>query len=650
MRYRADISGLRALAVSPVVLFHADPALAPGGYVGVDVFFVISGYLITSIIAADLAKGGFSLARFYDRRVRRILPAYVFMAVVTTLAALVLLTPAMLMGYGDQLRAASTFLANRYFLSVTSYFGPAAEDLPLLHTWSLAIEEQFYLFWPLLLAGLFHRRLRRALPYVVVAIIAVSLVLATRNAVLRPAPAFFNFGGRIWELALGAVLALGLLPRLRRQQVAEALAAAGVVMILGAIVLFNKSTLFPGATALVPTLGALFILWAGEDGRQTRAGRLLSVAPLVWVGLISYSLYLWHWPLLVGLRLVAGPHPPVAQLAVTVAAAVVLAAVSWRYVEAPFRHVSFTGLRGELRSIGLGVAALAVLVAVGFGLSRAQGLPGRASAAALAAERAAADQWKGTDLCLLGPNRAEPPAACRFGAETPGAPLIALWGDSLANHHAPALDDLARRAGFGLVQITKAGCSARLPDMEGGAGRTTEAGVCEAFRAAAMKAILADPAVRIVVVAGNWDAGGRLGEALDSLAVAVAEITASGRGVIVMAPPVAFASGGGRCVARRRFMGLDEAGCDTPAADAALRGSAIEPALLALQAASPLVRVVIPRARFCDDTTCRPLIDGAVAMTDGGHLNVSGSLALRPEIGAALESLLAALPSRGHVP
>ncbi|WP_454915362.1 acyltransferase family protein [Xanthobacter sediminis] len=646
MRYRADISGLRALAVIPVVLFHANPALAPGGYVGVDVFFVISGYLITSVIAADLGKGGFSLARFYDRRVRRILPAYALMALVTTLAALVLLPPALLMGYGDQLKAASTFLANRYFLSVTSYFGPAAEEQPLLHTWSLAIEEQFYLFWPLLLVALAHPRLKRLAPYVVFALIAASLFVATRNAVLRPAPAFFNFTGRVWELLLGGALALGLLPRLKRPLVAEALAAAGVVLILAAVALFDRHTLFPGASTLVPTVGALFVLWAGEEGRATRAGRLLSLAPLAFIGLISYSLYLWHWPILVFLRLMTGPHLSPAEVAGAVAAAVAMAAFSWRFVEAPFRRAGFATLRTELRSIGLGLGALAALVGVGAILSLTHGLPGRASARALEAERAAADAWKATDLCLLGPNQSMPPAACRFGDRAPGAPQIALWGDSLANHHAPALDEIARRMGFGLVQVTKAGCSARLPEGEGAAPRTAEARVCDDFRAAALKAILDDPAVRVVVVGGNWDAGGTLEEALASLAAAVRQITASGRGVVLMAPTVAFASGGGRCVARRRFMGLDDDGCAMPAAEAAARSDGVEAALAALAEGAPLVRVVLPRLRFCDASACRPLIDGQVAMTDGGHLNVAGALALEDEIGAAIASLLPALPAR----
>lgn len=642
MRYRADISGLRALAVIPVVLFHADPRLAPGGYVGVDVFFVISGYLITSIIAADVARADFSLARFYDRRVRRILPAYGAMAAVVTVVALVLLPPAMLAGYGDQLKAASTFLANRYFLSVTSYFGPGAEEQPLLHTWSLAIEEQFYLFWPLLLLALAHPRLKALRPYVVGLLIVASLVVATRNAVQRPAPGFYNFTGRVWELALGAALALGLLPRLRRGIIPEALAASGVALILGAILLFDKYTVFPGAMALVPTLGALFILWAGEEGRQTLAGRVLAAPPLVFVGLISYSLYLWHWPVLVFLRLVEGPHPGAAMVAGAVALAVGLAALSWRFVEAPFRRAGDTTLRQELKSIGAGIGGLALLVAIGFGLSLSHGLPGRASPAAMAAERAASDSWKGTALCLLGPNADTPLTGCRFGQDAPDRPEIAVWGDSLANHHGPALDDLARGLGFTLVQVTKAGCAPRLPAGAEQRAPTREAEVCDRFRERALAAILADPAIRVVVIGGNWDAGGTLDAALASLGRAVRQITDTGRGVILIAPPPAFASGGGRCIARRRFMGLDEALCALPADVAARQVARVETSLIALAQADPRVRVVLPRSRFCDAEACRPTVAGQVVMTDGGHLNVAGSQLLRDDLAAALAGLLQA--------
>ncbi|MGQ3675187.1 acyltransferase family protein [Xanthobacter sp. TB0139] len=646
MRYRADISGLRALAVIPVVLFHADPRLVPGGFVGVDVFFVISGYLITSILAADLAQARFSLARFYDRRVRRILPAYVLVAACTAIAALIWFTPRMLEDFGASLRYASVFFANRYFLSATGYFAPTADEQPLLHTWSLAIEEQFYLIWPLLLFALFQPRLARFRPYVVFALIAVSLFVATRNAVLRPPQAFFNFEGRAWELLLGAALALGYLPRPRGRWLPELIALAGVGAIVAAIILYDSHTIFPGASALLPTLGALAVLWAGQDGRVTWMGRLLSLSPLVWVGLISYSLYLWHWPILSFMRLYIGPHLSLVQLLAGVGAAVALAAFSWRFVEHPFRAHGPTTLREELRHITLGLAALAVLVGVGAAFSLSGGFPGRANEAARQAEEAAHQHWAGSAHCLVGPGISSAPADCRFGLTGDDTPLMALWGDSLADQHGATLDELARAQGYGVVQLTKAGCAPLLPGPQG-SGLSNEARACDAFRAESLKAILDNPRVRLVVIGGAWIGQMVRGaDGLAPLAAAVRRLTDSGRGVVLVAPPVPFETGGGRCVARQRFAGFSEARCARPAHEAAAGLAPVEGALKAIAMSSPRVRLVLPRHIQCDGAMCRPVLaDGAVAMTDGGHLNVAGSMALMGELAAALKSLEAKLPN-----
>ncbi|MFH3480246.1 acyltransferase family protein [Xanthobacter variabilis] len=645
MRYRADISGLRALAVLPVVLFHAGFTAVPGGFVGVDVFFVISGYLITTIIASDLDKEGFSLTRFYDRRVRRILPAYVLVAVVTTVAALIILPPAVLARYGEQLRAASVFFANDYFRSKVFYFGPDAHEQPLLHMWSLSIEEQFYLFWPLLLAAFTHPRLKRLRPYLIFGLMAFSLYDSTRNAILEPNRAYFNLSGRIWELLLGATLALGLLPRIRRPIIAELLAAAGVLMILGASAFFTRQTTFPGAMALIPTLGALFILWAGEQGRVTWAGRLLSITPLVWVGLISYSLYLWHWPILVFLWLVTGREPSTLMLVAAIAVMLLCSFLSWRFVEAPFRRSAFSSFRSEMRSIGIGVCALLILIGVGSILKWTHGLPSRSSAVAEEVERQTKTLWKGTDACLLGSNGRDVPVSdetCRFGSTDPHAPLMALWGDSFANHHAPAVDDVARDLGFGLVQMTRSGCFSRLPDDK---ARTRDEKVCNAFRERSLKAIFDNPEIKLVVLGGNWRAAHDPEETLASLAAAVKEFTATGRAVVLIAPPVAFMTGGGRCVIQQSFLGNSPEHCGIDAKKWAQHVIPTEQALARMAEGNPLVRVVIPREHFCDGDQCSPVLNGKVVMADGGHLNVAGSMVLRDDIDKAVESLLPAIKS-----
>lgn len=644
MQYRADISGLRAVAVIPVVLFHADPRLVPGGFVGVDVFFVISGFLITSLIAQDMAQGRFSLAHFYDRRVRRILPAYVLMALVTTLAALVLFPPRMLTAFGESLKYASVFLANQHFLSTIHYFNPGAIEQPLLHVWSLAVEEQFYLLWPLLLMVISHPRLAKARPYVVAALFAISLAVATRNAVLRPERAFFNFNGRAWELLLGASLGLGLLPALKSQRTAELLAALGLALIAGACAFFGEGMIFPGVSALVPTLGALFILWAGTDGRTTRVGRLLGREPMAWIGLISYSLYLWHWPLIAFVRLYLGPDLSLFMVAVLVLASVALAALSWRFVEVPLRRGGLRQRGGEARSIATGVAALAVLVGVGWLLAASGGLPGRASAGARAAETEAVTTWPPRPHCLVLANVDRPPADCRFGATEAGAPRIALWGDSYGNQHGPAVDALAREEGFGVLQMTKAACAPGERAVTGFGAHRVETEVCERFRAAALAQILADPTIRMVVIAGAWRTPTPEDPTLPRLQEAVDRITASGRGVILMARAVWFENGGGRCIVRRRFLGLSDEGCAVTRTEATQSMAAVETALARIAHSSPLVRLVILHPRQCAGDICLPTVDGRIAMSDNGHLNSVGSLTFLGDLTQALDSLRPLLP------
>lgn len=643
MKYRSDISGLRALAVVPVIVFHLNEQWLPGGFVGVDIFFVISGYLITSILAKDLREGRFSLLRFYDRRVRRIVPAFAAVALTLALVGAFILPPVLLDAYGASLRAASVFFANRYFLSVTHYFGAAPDELFLLHTWSLSVEEQFYLGWPLLLAVLFHPKLRRFLPYVLALLIAVSLVVATRNAVLRPIAGFYNSNGRFWELLLGAGLALGYVPRLKTPRAAEAVAGLGLALILVSLIAFDPhEILFPGVTALVPTLGAAFILWAGEEGRATLVGRLLSFAPVAGIGLISYSLYLWHWPVIALHRYLTfrapGPWESVLLFAVMVA----ISAFSWRFIENPFRRSGPSTTRSEWRSVGVGVGVLAGLVALGTLFTATDGLPGRAGADFLKTESIVNTFWKGREACLVGrtDNRDQD---CRFGAPDPAAPLFVLWGDSQGDQHGPALDAVAQKMGMGFLQLTRAGCAPQAPDPDPSAFQSRAVQDCNASRAEALKRIVDDPSVAFAVIAGRWTNEASLDVAMQRLASAVDAITAAGKPVLLVAPPGTFTTGGGRCLVRRAFMGADDAVCGLPRAASDAEGGPTERALAALAKDRPNVSLFLPRPLFCDAERCHPRAGKVPLYYDGGHLNVEGSLFLASAWEKALAPLRAAI-------
>lgn len=334
MKYRREVDGLRAVAVLPVILFHGGFGHFSGGFVGVDVFFVISGYLITTIILAEVDKGSFSLARFYERRARRILPAlFTVMAVCLPLAWLAL-TPTDMRAFARSVLAVIAFSSNILFWRESGYFGAAAELKPLLHTWSLAVEEQYYLLFPLLL--ILARNVRREWLFGALAVLAAcSLAVAHHAALTRPSAAFFLLPTRGWELLLGSLVAMYCAGPRTPPKAAGFLALFGLALILVAIFAFDHRTPFPGLYALVPTMGAALILLYAGPGNA--AGMLLGRREFVAVGLVSYSAYLWHQPLFVFARhLSLGEPGPMVFGALTVLT-FGMAAISWRWVEQPFR-------------------------------------------------------------------------------------------------------------------------------------------------------------------------------------------------------------------------------------------------------------------------------------------------------------------------
>ena len=344
MKYRAELDGLRAIAVVPIILFHAGFEYFSGGFVGVDVFFVISGYLITTIILSEKEQGTFSLVNFYERRFRRILPALFMVMLVSLIFSLLWLMPSYMEDFSQSLMAVSTFSSNILFWRESGYWEISNELKPLLHTWSLAVEEQYYVLYPLFLMLIWHFRKNLILGSFIV-IAAISLAIAQWGAYNKPIPTFYLLPTRGWELAIGAGIAYYFLYRkqtvrtlLSHKSVNEALGLLGLLMISYAVYVFDKGTPFPSLYALVPTVGTgLIILFSSS---QTMVGRLLSIKPLVAVGLISYGAYLWHWPLLVFARHLSLTEPSELTFAILALLSFPLAYLSWRYIEKPFRTKS----------------------------------------------------------------------------------------------------------------------------------------------------------------------------------------------------------------------------------------------------------------------------------------------------------------------
>jgi peptidoglycan/LPS O-acetylase OafA/YrhL len=362
MNYRREIDGLRSVAVIPVILFHAGFQLFSGGFIGVDIFFVISGYLITSIIIAERAKGGFSVLKFYERRARRILPVLFLVLACCLPFAWAWMLPAQMTSFAGSVIAVCLFVSNFFFWQESGgYFAAASEEQPLLHTWSLAVEEQYYLLFPLLVMLLW--RFGRKLLIGSIALVALaSLALAQYGSEAFATANFYLPTARAWELLAGSLCAF-LLDQ-GKQYKSNLLSLAGLAIIVFSIFAYDDATPFPSLYALVPVLGAVLIILFGSAGTMTAL--LLSTPPMVGIGLVSYSLYLWHQPVFAFARIRSRIEPSAALMSVLALASLGLAFLSWRFVETPFRKGRKTQLLPTPAHM-LGGSAIGAVILIGVG-------------------------------------------------------------------------------------------------------------------------------------------------------------------------------------------------------------------------------------------------------------------------------------------
>ncbi|MFO0615042.1 MAG: acyltransferase family protein [Polyangiaceae bacterium] len=620
MRYRRDVDGLRAVAVVPVVLFHLGIPGFGGGFVGVDVFFVISGFLITSLLVG--AQERFSLARFYDRRIRRIFPALFTVMAAAAIGVLVLSFPGDVKAMGKQILAATLFCANLLFYRESGYFDAAAHDKPLLHTWSLSVEEQFYLFFPPLLWVL-TRVVPRARTAIVAALFAASFGAAIWLVKDHPAAAFYLPHARAWELFAGSLLALHPLPNLGRTAgtIASILGLAGI---LASVFLFGEQTPFPGLLAAPSVFGTALLLSAGANDEGGPIQRVLATAPLVAIGKLSYSLYLWHWPVIVLLRgwLLRELGP--VEWAAVIAASLVLSIASYRLVEQPAR----ARRPAAFRSLAAGLVVIGAFVGLGGWLYKTSGL--RASKDA-DVPRGPEDYLNG--VCLLETRQrfdAWKPDHCTFPAPSSNAPKVVLWGDSYAGHYAPGLRLLQADVPFELVQVTKDGC----PPLPAATDLTD---TCRGFVDGAL-AYIASERPRLVVVAARWnkffDRERIRREAGDMLT----RVAASGARVLLVGESPVYAATGPQIRARLLSRGL-------PADTFRPKNAFLMDEPLRAAAAEQGATFFSPREALCDGLACRISVDATPIHWDAGHLSTAGSELLARAMRPLVESLTRGAPA-----
>jgi peptidoglycan/LPS O-acetylase OafA/YrhL len=369
--YRADIDGLRAIAVFGVILMHAGISAISGGFLGVDVFFVISGYLVHQQVTARLRTQTFSLSAFYGRRIRRTFPALYLIAALSLLAGVLILMPGDLSALAKSAIAAALGASNILFATQTGYFDHDAITKPLLHTWSLGVEEQYYLLAPLIPFALYQLS-DRTRSVVLLGLLVSDLVFCIIMQNLIPAITFFMMPPRLWEFLIGSLIAEGFIPTIKRQWIAEIAAALALAALLASMLWISDAYAHPGVATLVPCLATAALIHIG-GARKTFVSRLLGAAPLAFCGLISYSLYLWHWPLIVFARYMDLPSSPMV-FSIGAGLLLALSVLSWKYVETPFRDPSSVFKR---RAVPILLAGLCILAATSSAIIFGRGLPGR---------------------------------------------------------------------------------------------------------------------------------------------------------------------------------------------------------------------------------------------------------------------------------
>ena len=676
--HRGDIDGLRAIAVLSVLAFHLNRALVPGGVVGVDIFFVLSGYLITAILLRDLEGRDLSVARFYVNRIRRIFPALFFMIWILLAAAFLLFAPWEFGELGRSIISVATFVANVQFWHESGYFEAGADTTPMLHTWSLSVEEQFYLLFPFFLWTIHRLNLLRA---GILLALCVSFALGVIVARTNTSAAFYLLPTRAWELLFGSMVACDMLPAMTTRRIRELAAFAGLVLVVASLWLLDSTADVPGIAVALPCLGTVLLIQSGANGGhsganggQTAVARLLSIPVMRGIGLISYSLYLWHWPILGMVSYRSMGVASAGQLAAVAAASIAVATVSWMVVERPFRS-QYASADGFLGRTLLATRARVMVAALA--------LVGMTCAAGHLAFRLASDGgWiaalYGREVAALVPSglqhesdgrcrqsvAAEVGPDCRLG--DPGKPArIAFWGDSFADAITPGLPDIDPEASA--YQFVFHACPSILKTTRTSASADGDvfAAKCARFNADVLDRIRNSPEIRTVVLFNSYlyyvpigtnpvrfplypagepglAAAALRAKLVDAIAATAKEVAAAGKTVVLVGNfHIADTLGVTYLLRHYRDLAATRAGLRIPVADFDVTAESVNARLRAIGRDG--VVFVDPKPIFCPNAASTGLCDydqGDPLLAEGAHPTVTAA----HRFGQAIRAALAARP------
>ncbi|MGV8862693.1 MAG: acyltransferase family protein [Pseudomonas sp.] len=615
IKYRSDIDGLRAIAVLSVVLFHAFPSLIRGGFIGVDIFFVISGFLITSILIKNSKKEIFSISEFYARRITRIFPALIVVLITSLTLGWITLLADEYMLLGKHTLAGIGFVSNLVFWSESSYFETAAETKPLLHLWSLGIEEQFYLVWPLVLWACWKKR--SSILGAILVIGAVSFALNLYEAVNNPIADFYSPYTRFWELLAGALVASILNERqaaLPQGRLADALSCLGAILIIAGLAFISRAATFPGMFALLPVLGTVLTISAGPKSIINRT--VLSSRLLVWVGLISYPLYLWHWPLLSFARIIESETPSLYVRVMAVLMAIILAWATYLFVEMPLRtgqvkrSIAIPALIGIMASIGL--AAWIVYANNGFS-SRTGANPVEKFSNDLGRDPyltyISNNFFRCSDVQLKELSYPDTVYGYRCFQSKPNSPVeMLLIGDSHAEHLLPGIAEQFKNINVGSFEQSE------LPSVD------------SPHFTKVLQLIADNKDIKTIVISALWFDKIKSGamESEKQMLRTFKFLAHTNKKIYVLDDIPAFSFSPEKCKYGRRFSGSGTT-CDAPLQEHLNQKKYYFDILTSTVKNFSNIKFIPVDQFFCDEKICKMTFEGTLLYRDTNHLNIDGS-------------------------